>query len=378
MPTNTLDRLRSERDEARDLAIAMAEGDDFDPRNKDFTELQNRAEALDGRVDTLTKAMEARESAKRLDARIVGSVETRQAATTEVSFGEMFTRSEQFQHYPGRGIMSAVELPLLETRAPLTIATFPGSIQPVIRTRPDRPLRTPVTDAITVIPVSQNGIEVVQILMTGAPTGAAAKVAEGSAKPETVFTETVTPISLDTVAHWSQLTRQLIEDAPAVRATVERKLVSGITAKLESEAATVISAGTYPAAVNTDLLTAVRIGIGSLQDSGYNPDALFLNPADWASLDVSVQGKRTDGATGVLQQTYWGLTVVPLSALAAGKAIVADGSQAFEVYRRSGVNTYITDSHASSFISNVFTILAEARQKTVISDANAVRKTSAT
>jgi hypothetical protein len=35
-------------------------------------------------------------------------------------------------------------------------------------------------------------------------------------------------------------------------------------------------------------------------------------------------------------------------------------------YTRSAVALYITDSHADTFLSNVFTLLAERRSKTVL------------
>lgn len=377
MSTAVLDTLRAQRDEARDLAIAMAEGDDFDPTSPDFTDLQTRAEALDKRIDVLVKAHESRNAALALDARIGSAVQSRSKQEHRQerpqSLGEVFVRSEQFQQYPGRGTMAGVTLDMLETRAPLDLGDF-SSLNATWRMKDDRPLLTPVIDSATVIPVVTNSIDVVQIEMT---ENNAAVVAEGAAKPESTFAETITPFVLDTVAHWTQMTRQLIEDSGAVRAAVERKLVRGVSAKLEAEAAAVVAGGTYPTAVDADLLTAIRIGIGDLQDNGFNPNVAYLNPADWAALDVAVQGSRTDGGSGVMQQTYWGLRVVPCSALAAGTALVADSAEAFEVYRRTGVNTYITDSHASTFTSNVFTLLAEARQKTVVADASAVRQTAA-
>jgi hypothetical protein len=35
-------------------------------------------------------------------------------------------------------------------------------------------------------------------------------------------------------------------------------------------------------------------------------------------------------------------------------------------FYRSGISLYVTDSHASTFTANVFTLLAERRSKTVV------------
>ena len=42
------------------------------------------------------------------------------------------------------------------------------------------------------------------------------------------------------------------------------------------------------APAGSNLLTAIRMGVGTVQAAGYaNPNAVLLNPADYATLDVS-------------------------------------------------------------------------------------------
>lgn len=371
---STLDRLVAERDEARDAAIAMAEADDFDPKNPDFLDLQSRAEALDLRIDALATALEARANARTVGSQVSRGVQRRSASSDDAieSFGEQFVGSEQFRNYPSRGTMQALQLEgFLETRAALGTGDFQTMAGPTTRFKDDRPVRTPALDSVTRIPVTTNSIDVVQIVMT---ENNADVVAEGTAKPESTFVEVVTPFVLDTIAHWTQMTRQLIEDSGAVRAAVERKLRRGVLLKANAEAAAAIAGGTYSTVVNADLMAAIRLAVGELQDAGLSPDTVYLNPADWAALDIASQG---DGSSGTLRSQYWNLDVVPLSAQAAGSALVADAGEAFENYYRSGVSTYITDSHASTFTSNIFTLLAEGRGKTVVADASAVRETAA-
>jgi hypothetical protein len=378
MTTAVLDKLRAQRDEARDLAVAMAEGEDFDPANEDFAELQSRAESLDARVETLVAALEKRESARKLDARVIGAVESRsggsgESETRPASFGEQFVRSEQFSEYPGRGHMARVDLGagFLETRAPLLTSGF--DLPATRRDVPWTPVRTPIQDAITIVPVTTNSVDVV----TYALTNAAAAVAEGQAKPESGLAETVTNVGLDTIAHWLQMSRQLMEDSGAVSSRVDNALRRGVLLKLESEAAAAVAGGTYGSVVNADLLTAIRMAMGELEDTGYNPTDVYLNPADYAALDVAIADVRADGRSPDVQQTYWGLNVISSSAITAGTSLVADSRVAFEAYRRTGVSVYITDSHASTFVSNIFTLLGEARQTTVVVDPNAVRETAA-
>ena len=45
---------------------------------------------------------------------------------------------------------------------------------------------------------------------------------------------------------------------------------------------------------------------------------------------------------------------------------MGDFRSAVQHYFRSQISLYITDSHADTFLSNVFTLLAEQRSKTVV------------
>gem|GEM_PF-4770471 len=65
-------------------------------------------------------------------------------------------------------------------------------------------------------------------------------------------------------------------------------------------------------------------------------------------------------------QTFWGLTPIPSTAQAVGTAVVGDFRSGMNHYTRSAVALYITDSHDVTFLSNVFTLLAERRSKTVV------------
>ena len=69
------------------------------------------------------------------------------------------------------------------------------------------------------------------------------------------------------------------------------------------------AAATIPDVTDADLLAAIRVGIGTVQAAGYAPNAVLLNPADWADLDIAVMGAtlaRPDG-----RQTFWGLRPIP-------------------------------------------------------------------
>ena len=194
----------------------------------------------------------------------------------------------------------------------------------------------------------------------------AAKVAEKAAKPSAEFGPTVTSTTLDTIAVYTQLTRQLMEDEAAARSAIDDLMRYDVLRAEEAEATAVLAAATatIPDATDAALLDAIRIGIGTVQAAGYNPNAVLLNPADWATMDLSVMAGTPGGPS--INNSFWGLTPIPSTAQPVGTAVVGDFRPALTHYTRSQVALYVTDSHADTFLSNVFTLLAERRSKTVL------------
>lgn len=387
MPTAThtadpvLSRLRSERDQARDAAIAMAEADEFNPESEAFRALETRSAELDDQITHVVDLYDRRTAADALDGRMSRSatrVEAREAAPGWESWGETFTRSEVFTNYPGRGTSSRVELDAApQTRAlptglaDLIAAGWKGGTTQVDTTPPPTP--TPLLDVMPNITVSSNAIEAV---VWSKVAGGAAIVPEKGAKPSAEWAPDVTPATLDNIAVYTQLTRQMVEDASAVRSLIDTGLRREVLLKEELEAAAALVAAVLPTANGAgDLLAGIRIGIATVQAEGYNPTAALINPMDWADFDVRMLDNSTTGTA--IYQNYWGLRLISSPAQPAGTVTVGDFAAGVQHYTRSGVALYITDSHADTFLSNVFTILAERRTKTLVTRPDALCEVTA-
>lgn len=373
MSVSVLEKLCQERDETRAAAIAIAEADDFNPEDKTFVELQSRAQELDARVASLHGLMEQRSAADAFDGKLAKATQARQQRDERQPFqrreswGDVFCRSEQFTSYRMKGSSGVLTLEDdIHTRAlptglaELVAAGMTGAKTTVDTSAPAAP--TPLLDAVTTIQVSSNAIEYVAWTKVA---GGAATVAEGAPKPSVEYGPEVTPDTLEMIATYTQLTRQLIEDQSAVRSLIDTELRREVLREEEEHAAAAMVAATLPTATGGgDLLAAIRVGIGTVQAAGYNPNAVLLNPADYADLDVSVMGATLLGP--VIRQSFWGLTPLAATSQPAGTATVGDFRAGVHHYVRSQVNLFVTDSHADTFLTNVFTILAERRSKTVV------------
>jgi HK97 family phage major capsid protein len=372
MPTNdqVLDTLRAERDQARDAAIALAESDDFDPTADAFRALETRSASLDGQIERLVTLYGAREQADALDGRMsraTSRTEQREQQGQPLSWGETFTRSEVFQQYPGRGTSSRVTLDTdPQTRAlpiglsDLVTAGWKGGTTTVDTTSWGVP--TPLLDTMPVITVAQNAIDMV---VWNKIAGGAAVVAEGTPKPSAEWAPTVTPATLDTIAVWTQLTRQLIEDQGAVRDIINGELRREVMIREEALAAAALVAATLPTATGGgDLMAGLRVGIATVQSAGYSPNGALINPADWAAFDVALLSGTLNGP--IIRPDYWGVSLIASSAQPAGTITVGDFRAGVQHYVRSGASLYVTDSHGTTFVENVFTLLCERRAKTVV------------
>ncbi len=373
MTTSVLEKLMAERDQARDAAIAIAEAEGFSPEDKTFQDLQRSATDLDARVASLTGLMEQRQAADALDGKFAKAHQQRQQeqpqAHTRESLGEQFIRSEQFTGYRMKGSSGVLTTDYVQIRAlPTSMADLVAAGIPGPKTSIDTTnilIPTPLIDNCTNITVSGNAIEYVAWTKVA---GSAATVAEEAVKPSVEFGPTVTPATLEMIAAYTQLTRQMIEDYPAVRNLIDNELRREIVREEEEHAAAALVAATLPtstaATAAGGLLAAIRKGIGTVQAAGYSPNAVLLNPADHAAMDVDVMGATLLGP--VVRQSFWGVSVISSSVQPAGTATVGDFKAGVHHYNRSGISLFVTDSHADTFLTNVFTLLAERRSKTVI------------
>jgi hypothetical protein len=377
METTVIDQKRAALSDVLTQIDALATRDDFNA--DDVADLKTRASQLQAQIQTLTESMAARAASSDLDAVLsraarVQEQKTRELAAAGDTPGEIFTRSSAFTTYAGHGRSGMVDLPI-HSRAitlPLKSSDFPSAVAAGSQYRPTAGLQTPLLDLIPSIATSLSAFP---IWGTKVLEGAAAVVAEGSVKPSLDIGEEKIDVALDMVAVWTQATRQALDDIPMMRSLVDQELVRSVLRKFEELAVTAVTGASLPTAEapaeGGTLMGAIRYGIAKVQVAGWNPNAVAINPADAAGIDIAALS-----LAGVVNP-FWNLRVVPVPGLAAGTAIVGDFSNGAVTFERSaGVSVFITDSHADTFTSNIFTMLAETRRKTVIRRVDAFAKVS--
>lgn len=383
--TSTLELLREERQGLVSEIEALMGAEDFNPVDTTFTEARGKAESIDGKIAAIVEFNQRRDAANAIDAISVrGKKDSDKAKETReapANIGEAWVRSAAYSDYMNapRGTSGRINLPFetVQERAPILTSTFAGLIRPDRISPSTAPYaQTPLLDLISSIRVATNSVEWVYYA-AGAPLGTV--TAEGSAKTEATVSPTLRTVTLDTIASWASYSRQFGEDASGLVDYLNASLARGIMDKREAlAAATLVADTSIPVTANATgtLLVGIRKALAYIHTAGFRPQAVLLNPADYAALDIEMLGKTMNGA--VIGSQFWGISPAPCGAIASGTAYVGDFSVGMAELVRSEVSVYTTDSHASNFISNLMTTLVEARTKPIVHRAEAITKVTGT
>lgn len=215
--------------------------------------------------------------------------------------------------------------------------------------------------------------------VTVADTIGAAGVAEAGAIPESKFTPTLAKANVVNVAHYTKITKQLADDAPALAAYINTKMLYGLQTKVEDQIVNgdgtapqlkgLLATGSFTDASAQltgaknlfDLLLLLQ---GVAETAAYEPEALVLNPMTWAQLamEKDSQGRYLLGGPGLAaNKSVWGIPVVTSSAVPAGKFIFGNFTQTVTIYDRQQVAVEMTGTNEDDFTHYLYTIRASRR-----------------
>lgn len=234
-------------------------------------------------------------------------------------------------------------------------------------------LVTPILDSFSSEATDKNDVWWLEYPAASPEAGV---VAEGTAMGEATYAPVVRTGTADAWKHSIPLTEEAIEDEARLQSIVEGALMRGVRKKAEKSAGTVLTgtSGYLTVGSQDSLIEGARRAIAKLQESPeqYQPSHVYINPADYADVDIALLERTLNGAVG--NTTPWGLIYVPTSYVSAGTLFVADAAAAFLFIDRRQVRLAMTDSHAAEFVSDIYRVKATARGKTVCQRPDAVVK----
>jgi len=319
------------------------------------------------------------------------------------SIGRRFVESDEFKAgRQGRGLVAPVKYPgllaratadELEQRALIHSGTAPASmLQPQVLPSVYRGLEAPLVlrDVLLNIRTASDSITVMRenvFTNSAAETAEATAVNEG-AKPESALTFTEVSFPIRTIAHWIPITRQMMDDIPAMEAYINERLLIGLARREDNQflngdgnapnltgilatsgiqdlnaahfaAAPVSDAGTDNENYNRLLRAKTKIAVTGKAQATF----VIANPADvekWLTYTDGDRGYHAGGPFMGAPTSVWGLPVIQSENITEGTALVGDGSMAAVVDRMDS-QIFTSDSHSDFFVRNLFVLLAEER-----------------
>lgn len=335
-----------------------------------------------GKVSADTKAAldsigtQQRELADRLTALEQKGVIRPEGEKAEDGWGAQFTKSESYKAFQsGQTQKARIEVKNTLTGSDATVAPDrrPGIV-------PGASNILTIESLYAHIPTSSNAIEYTK---EASFTNSAAEAAEGAAKAESALTWALVNMPVSTVAHWIKISRQLAMDNVALAAYVEARMRYGVQRKVETQLVAgdgvapnisgFMDTGNFTAhgylsgALGSVLpkLVLIRKMIGDLEVAGYAPDAIVLNPADWATIEIELLTTAANSvrvavdANGVTR--LFGVPVVKSVGMAADSFAVGNFRQHGNIYDREGVVVQMSESDSDNFTKNLITLRAERR-----------------
>jgi HK97 family phage major capsid protein len=200
-------------------------------------------------------------------------------------------------------------------------------------------------------------------------------------KPESTLAYSTQTATVRTMAHWIPVTNRMLADAPAIRGTIDGRLLFGLAQKLQSQIVSGDGTGeNLTGLLNTAGVGVVSRGTDSVMDALYKgrtqvmwtgfgrPTAFVLNPTDWQNVRLSRENVASGTLGGYIMgppnaqgfPTLWGIPVVEDPNIPAGTGLVGDFTQGATLFDREQGAVRVGTIN-DQFIRNMQTILAELR-----------------
>lgn len=222
-------------------------------------------------------------------------------------------------------------------------------------------------------------------------TNATSPQQEAATKAESTYNWTTGSDQIRTIAHFTNVSRQALDDNIWLRGAIDGELLYGLQLKEEQEIlsgdgtgvhlngiltqASAYSAATYDNVSSYTRLDQLRNAKLQARLAGlalYAPDCFVLNPVDMAAIElikdesggVPHKGRYIigDPKTGAELKFVWGVPAVESDTIAAGTFLVGSfGTGAVELVDRMQATIDISFEHNQNYTQNLATILCEER-----------------
>lgn len=336
-----------------------------------------KADQVETKAAELSAELAEMKSAREQDALRIKDLEAKASAPkadapVEVkSIGEQFVESAEFGAYSeAKSKVARVEVkatPTTNTEANTYSQRLAGIVQ-----KPTESLT--ILAAIPNASASSNSIDYVK--ENAWVNGAAPQAGEGAVKGESTFTTETVNTPVETIAHWTKMSKQMMEDNTAMVSFINQRMPHGVEKKINAQIISGSGASNelkglthtdnhtvYTAGAGSSMIDNLRLALADLEVFEHMPSFFVMHPKDVAALDLSA---GTDGhfiaanARTYNAPTIWGVPIVKSQQIAEGKFMLIDSSQV-TLWMRNSLALETTQFDQDDFTKNLVTVRAEQR-----------------
>ncbi|MFY9291568.1 MAG: phage major capsid protein [Methylorubrum rhodinum] len=363
----------------------------LDGNHREVKTVLGRVEERQGQTDTALG--EVKSTLGALDTRLA-EVEQKQVRrggsglpAAPKTWGERFVESSEYKaaegsrDRQGRRYHAVVADTEAEHKNITSVAGSGGALIPVDRRVDAISLlpwsRTTIRDLVAPGTTDSNAITYPR--QTGR-TNNAAMVAEGALKPQSdmTFEEVTAPVR--TLAHFFLVTRQCLDDAAALRSSIDREARSGL-ADVE-DLQMLFGNGTgqnllglvpqatpfakqWTAGGNSTPLDVLIQAKAQVDAQDFTADGLVMNTVDWAMLqsirDTTGRYIGNSPFEASVAQFIWQLPTATTNKMPRGKFLMGPFRTQAQIFDRLGVEVIASTEDSDNFRRNMVTIRAEER-----------------
>lgn len=348
--------------------------------------------------ESLSKAEQALESVQKMEEKgvkvLVGSngVSTKSAVQAFTKSAGMAAMRDGAQS-TGRVELPAISLKALVNagRGQANDSEYNGQAERAAGVFNDPRLALNLLDALITIPVTSATYDYTQL--TTFENNADYQLKEGQLKAESNVTLVDATANVQTVAHWTRASVQVLDDEPSLQAYLGNLMGYGALSKLESEIINGVGgtgkimgllaqATPFTDEIPTGSTATDKIGwaVATMKTTGWKPGVVLMNPIDWFAIQSS---KTVDNAYLIggpqdpAPATLWKSSVVEVPSLARGKALIIDPAHV-RILDRMQPTVIATRFDRDNLVTNLVTLLAELRAGLAVFAKDAVRSVDLT
>ena len=209
-------------------------------------------------------------------------------------------------------------------------------------------------------------------------TNNAATVAEGAQKPKSDITFDMANAPVRTIAHLFKASRQILDDAPALRSYIDGRARYGLQFReelqfLKGDGTGQNILGIQPQATafapaftpqDATAIDQLRLAVLQVALAEFPADGFVLNPIDWAKIELTkdAQGRYIiANPQGGIGPTLWNLPVVATQAQTLNVFLTGSFKMAAQIFDRMEIEVLLSSENVDDFEKNMFTIRAEER-----------------